>query len=412
MIEEFKILKTIALIEYHQGGHHTTYLRFLSKALLELGYQVMVFSSQLEEIEEWINHNCPNYLQQFHIFSIQPEGRPMLPIISKKLPTFLAIFERWFYAAAIIRKASLKIGSSPNLVFFNCLDGYFSRYLPHQIVDSVFPYNWSGLSLQAGLELLRQRPLPILSNYLYFWTATQSPRCHAIAVLDRETARQLENKIQKPVITFPDFADESPFDPDYIVAKQILELAHGRKIVGLIGSLTKRKGLLTLLKVAEQLVDKDFFFVFAGRLYKDTFSDEEFFIIKNVDQASLDNCFFHLDQIPDEPQFNALINSLDILFSAYENFPNSSNILTKAAVFKKPIIVSEGFCMGERVKKFNLGVTIPERNVSKCIEALYYLRTEINMDIHKSKFGFEQYQLLNSPQKLQEALSQIIEMVS
>ena len=66
--------------------------------------------------------------------------------------------------------------------------------------------------------------------------------------------------------------------------------------------------------------------------------------------------------------------------------------------------------MGKRVKNFNLGLTIPERSVSKCIEALYYLRNELNVDIHKSKFGFESYKNLHSSGKLQEKLSQIIEL--
>jgi glycosyltransferase involved in cell wall biosynthesis len=338
------------------------------------------------------------------------EGMPILPIMVRKLPTPLAVLQRWIYAALIIREASIKIEIFPDLVFFNSLDSYFSRYLIHQIIDAVFPYNWSGLSLQAGLELLRQSPPTILPPYFHHFIVVQSYHCKAISVLDQETGKKLQKKLKKPVITFPDITDESAPNPNDIVANQIKEKAHGRTIVGLLGVLQKRKGLLTLLEVAQQCIHEDFFFVFAGALDKSSFSDEELSKVISASQTYLDNCFFHFSMIPDGPRFNALINSCDILFAAYEFFPNSSNILTKAAVFKKPIIVSKGFCLGERVKSFNLGVTIPEGNVSKCLQALHYLSNELKSN--QSKFGFESYKLLHSHQKLRESFSQIIQSIN
>jgi hypothetical protein len=57
-----------------------------------------------------------------------------------------------------------------------------------------------------------------------------------------------------------------------------------------------------------------------------------------------------LNEFPDEAQFNSLVYICDILFAAYNNFPNSSNILTKAAIFQRPVVVSNNFCMEKRVK--------------------------------------------------------------
>jgi len=51
---------------------------------------------------------------------------------------------------------------------------------------------------------------------------------------------------------FPDFTDESLPDFSFPIMKQIQDKAAGRKIIGLLGSLDKRKGFLTLLEVSQK----------------------------------------------------------------------------------------------------------------------------------------------------------------
>jgi glycosyltransferase involved in cell wall biosynthesis len=397
-------LKTIALIDYHQTGHHLTYQEIFGKSFLELGYRLVVFSAASKEVQQWLVDHCSSYKQHFHVFAMHQSGRAIRSMIGEKLPNPLVVLERWLYAAAMIRKASIEIGHSPDLVFFNCLDSYFSRFLNSHLINGIFPYKWAGLYLQAELELLKQNSSR--RNRLHAWEIAQSSQCHAVGFLDRETSKKFQSKINNPVITFPDIADETVPEFDYEAVKQIQEKADGRTIVGLVGTLNKRKGLLTLLKAAQQC--NGFYFVFAGQLVENSFSAEELLTIKNL-QANLDNCFFHFERIPDESQFNAMINVCDIMFAAYENFPNSSNILTKAAIFKKPTIVSRGFCMDQRVNQFNLGLAIPEGDVAECLRALQHLEHELNADDFSSKFGFEEYRQLNSLQKLKETLLEIVE---
>ena len=59
-----------------------------------------------------------------------------------------------------------------------------------------------------------------------------------------------------------------------------------------------------------------------------------------------------------------------MLYSAYRNFRHSSNILTKAALFEKPVIVSRGHLMAERVERFRLGVAIEQDSAAECAGAL------------------------------------------
>ena len=59
-----------------------------------------------------------------------------------------------------------------------------------------------------------------------------------------------------------------------------------------------------------------------------------------------------------ECELNDVISQCDLLFAAYEDFPNSSNILSKAARFRKPVIVRDGYLMAERVREFRMGEVI------------------------------------------------------
>ncbi|MUG96755.1 glycosyltransferase family 1 protein [Scytonema sp. UIC 10036] len=393
-------MKTIALFDDLQGGHHLTYLRLFSKTLLELGYQVMTFCSQPDEVSTWIAINCPKQSQQFQALKVQEHHAPTLPILGK-LPQPLVTLLRWQYSAEVIQKASSQLGYSPDLVFFNWLDKYFSNYLTHHIIDRVFPYNWSGLYFHPSHTQFKHHVLPIFGQELIHYAAAKSSRCRGIAVLNEFDAKKIQSNLNNPVIIFPDLTDESPPDPNYTVVKEIREKAGTRKIVGLFGLLSKRKGLLTLLETAQKSVIENWFFVFAGHLYESDLLPEEISRVLNFVNSQPNNCFFHLERIPTEAQFNSLIDVCDILFAAYHNFPSSSNILTKAAVFQKPVIVSDGFCMSERVKKFRLGLSIPEEDVNRCIEALHYLFHQIETKFEDLQPDFETYKALHSLEYLQ-----------
>jgi hypothetical protein len=67
---------------------------------------------------------------------------------------------------------------------------------------------------------------------------------------------------------------------------------------------------------------------------------------------------------------NAVIAESDVVFAAYKDFPNSSNVLTKAAFFHRPIVVSDGYLMAERVRRHNLGEVVPEGNLDSLVSAV------------------------------------------
>jgi glycosyltransferase involved in cell wall biosynthesis len=250
--------------------------------------------------------------------------------------------------------------------------------------------------------------LPIRRGLIGHYAVFQSSRCKAVAILNEDVARELQSQLRNPVIIFPDVTDESKPDVDFLVAQQIRDKARGRKVIGLLGSLNKRKGFMTLLEVSQKAIKEDWFFVFIGSFSEHSFDSEDLMKINSNLQEPPPNCFFYFNFVPDGSSFNALVNQCDILFAAYENFPYSSNLLTKAAVFQKPILVSENFCMGQRVEKFKLGVSIPEGNVLDCFNALRYLSQNLESNTDQPQPDFEEYKYLHSDKKLFSVFSSIL----
>ncbi len=420
-------MKTIALIDPYQGGHHLAYLRLFSQALLQLNCRVMTFSYEPEGLGEWINCHCPGMVEQFHAFEMRPLQPSSIPLLGRvrsipgigPVPQFTGILGKWRQAANTIQAASNQVGYEPDLVFFDWLDSYFNHYLTHHFIDRVFPYSWSGLYFRPGHQRFGRRSLPFLKITLPHHALARSRNCTAVGVVDEWIVDELQRELKTPIVAFPDFTDEAAPDLDYDVVHQIRDQARGRKIIGLVGALSKRKGIVTLLKTALNTQDKDWFFIFVGSLKEKQYHQdydqqfpEEYQWIRTTAESQPDNCFFHFQRIPDESQFNALIEVCDVVFAAYENFPYSSNVLTKAAAFRKPVVASQGFCMGKRVERYQIGITIPEGNVEGCIEALNHQLIADSSVASELSYDFEGLRSHHCTERLQDSFAKVLELTN
>jgi hypothetical protein len=365
-------LKVIALIEDSWTGHRPTYLKLFNKTLLELGHQVITFCPKPQELEDWLKKHCKSEPEQYKIFEFCQPPSTRFPL--QQLHSIINAVNLWHEAKLILDHAFQQLGKAPDLVFFCVLDGYLTIGLNHYLVDGIFPYQWSGLYFHPHHMRLRTRLWDFLPNFVQPHAGLNSSRCCVLALLDEGISHRFQTWLPgKKVIIFPDCIDASDPDFSFSLIQHIKEKAQGRKIIGLLGSQSKRKGIFTLVEVAKKMASEPFFFLFAGNLYPKTFTRQEHSQLLEIISLNYQNCFFYWEVIPEEPRFNALVSICDILFAAYENFPHSSNMLHKAAKFAKPIIVSKNYCMAQRVEKFNLGVSINEGNVGECIEAIHLL---------------------------------------
>lgn len=388
------------------GGHHPTYLKFFSKSLLELGHQVIALCPEPDEMETWIQQNCAPWVAHFQAFKLE-EPKPRffsLNILQTRERTLL----RWQQAARSIAQIELAFGAAPDLIFFTWLDSYLG--LVPSIINHCFPHRWSGLYFQPRQLRIAPRHAWLRHGIFQPLSVLQSSNCVGIGILDEGIVETLQRKIHKPVIVFPDFTDDSPPDQDSPMIQEIFKKAAGRKIVGLLGSLDKRKGILTLLHISQQ-IRTPWFFVFAGNFAKASFTPEEREWIQAVIHSNPDNCFFHLARIPSEAEFNAVVQICDCLYAAYENFPLSSNLLIKAALFEKPVIVSDNYCMAERVRAFRLGFRVKERDLPQTMRTLDDYHQQLLRGVAPFQGDFPGYRLRHSHDQLKASLRDLLVLV-
>ncbi len=74
--------------------------------------------------------------------------------------------------------------------------------------------------------------------------------------------------------------------------------------------------------------------------------------------------------LPDEKVFNKIIDICDVIFAVYRDFRISSNMLGKAAHFRKPILVSDRYLLGERVMRYGIGHTVDEDDAASILSGL------------------------------------------
>lgn len=396
---------TLFFVDGMKGGHHTTDICIHSRAALELGYEVVACAAEPESISQWVKKHCPSHFSHFsahHFGDIAPSRS-----IYKRVRPIIDLNKRWFATSGFINQIVRKSNITPSFIFFNYLDGYVGLGISATLVNRLIHYRWSGLYFSSSYQRFGIRHHQWRKGPMNPFEAIRSHKCNAIAALDESSAHTLERMVKKKVIAFPDPQDDVAPDDKFWIANDVRTRAKGRPIIGAIGSLAQRKGIALLAEVARQCADRGWFFVFAGHLVRETYSARELEMIDNLVSAKPDHCYFYLQHIDHQSQFNAMIAACDIIFIAYENFLPSSGVLTKAALFNKPVIVSKGYCMAERVQRFGLGATIYQGNAEECINAIELL-TDSSKQAQFS-FDFAGYCSEHSPERLRITLKELIE---
>jgi len=199
----------------------------------------------------------------------------------------------------------------------------------------------------------------------------RDPKFRGLCMLNENLIQHYKNAWPTHIFTFlADFTNVCLPSEKPEIAKRMVDLAAGRRIVLLCGSIEGRKNIEAFCELASVCDKSRWFFALIGDLALQSFSQKDLSALENFKLLLPEKAFIHDAFISDERDFNSIINSSDVIFAVYRNFRISSNILTKAAYFEKPILVSERFLMGERVMRFGIGRTVPEDNVSRMVAAL------------------------------------------
>jgi len=187
------------------------------------------------------------------------------------------------------------------------------------------------------------------------------------------------------------------------LAIDIKRIAKDRKIVFMGGSIGKQKNLAAWYKIISMLDQSKWYFVQIGRINKNNLTVEDEKALNSTISNCPENLYIYPEYLNDERYFNEIISISDIVFAVYRDFFRSSNMISKAAFFEKPILVSKNCLMGDRVNFYSIGKAVSQDNVHEMIKGLYSLQLHPVL-----KNNFKRYCQDFSTKALQENLSKFV----
>jgi len=407
--------QVVALVDWRWLGHHPNYFVSYAVAMAEAGYRVLPLCA-----------NPASFSQRLTIALAGKAGNALGELIedplkldhprpSKIRPArFRGLHLAWRRFGGLgkrLRKWESSNATTVQLVFFACIfDHDFEHF---RKMEKRFGYPWSGLYMHARSFRMPGSPMPYTGVMPCPEKIFTSNSLRSVAVLDEGAVEPMRRIVgEKPIVWMPDFTDghlPNPSEETSGLAKKITSFAQGRPVVSLMGFLVRTKGLEDFTSVIEAEAMKDVFFFLGGEVHWGDIDDATRQKMQEVWERA-ENVYAHLQFISSDTEMNAVIDASNVIFAVYRNFPNSSNILTKAAVFKKPIIVSDGYVMAERVREFGLGEVVDEGEVGKITDTLKRMLTDEYSGEMPSRARWEDYQSLHSSDQLPKCFSELLGM--
>ena len=375
-------------------GHHPSYFTSFAGAFAQSGANVVPFCID----------PC-DFLRRLDNLNLSLEirrriNKPELitpPSLSSFRP---ARFRLQYQAISFFASLGFKLrlwersnSTSISLAFFSCI--YDHDFQHFNLAQHLFRFPWSGLYLHARSFRMPGSPMPYVGIMPCPERIFSSSWITSIAVLDEGAVSPLSKIIgDNKVIVFPDFTDnsDSQFPSDDGLARKIISFADGKPVVCLIGHLQWTKGLELFTSAAAHPDLQDVFFFLGGELnWLQIPSDIQKILRRQWE--TLPNFYGHFQQIVSDTTLNAIIHSSSCVFAAYKSFPNSSNILTRSALLDRPIIVSDGYLMAERVRSYNLGEVIPEGDLGALVSAIRSIlspayQSRVNVGASRSDYNY------------------------
>ena len=398
------------LVDWYWGGHHPTYFAYFVVALEQLGVRVLGLCPQPDEAYRLVSDlrgSVPplpaGTATEFSQVPPVSRGR-WLP---SRLYAAKQAIKRFRSVDRFVRRWQARAGISECQIFYSCMYEWDFDWFRYAQPFLTLP--WSGLyirpsTVRNGTAVLNDRRVTPQVDRI-----SQDTRLKALAILDEGIRPAFEQRVGRPVVVFPDFTDERMPAPGHQaqLADRLRAFAGSRPVVGMFGHLQRSKGLTTFCTAAQNAMLAGLCFAIVGEIdWLDFAPDERHQLQKCL--AESPNVWTHLARVPDEPQLNALISECTVLFASYINFPHSSNILTKAAVLRRPIVVSDGLLMAERVRRFRLGEIVPQDDSDAASAAILSIVQDVDGWIERHQPAWDGYRQQHSFQALKSAFSEML----
>lgn len=249
---------------------------------------------------------------------------------------------------------------NPTLIFNMFLD-YFDVDSSNISTSKISKNKWVGICFSPNSEEIKKLGLDVSFQ--------------GLLLLDEFEVSSCSEGLQNKVIKFlPDITNDSIPPNQGLMVKNIKSNACGRKIVFMGGVIGGQKNITSWCGLIREMNPSEWYFVQIGEVNLGSFSTRDLIAYVTLLLAKPENVFISDSFISDESVFNELIRASDVIFAAYRNFSRSSNMLAKAAIFRKPILVSDGSLMAQRVKSYKMGMVVQMDDISGMKIALNLMR--------------------------------------
>lgn len=367
-------MKCIALVEWNWTGHHPTYFNHFILAMEEIGVEILALCPNPCEAEELANKTRRDadgsmiHRGRTRFIEINIPARRFHHFRPRRIGAIDWAIRHFGGIEDQLREWTRESGSKVDAIVYACI--YDRDFEWVHLARPFLRTPWMGLYLHAMTYRMPGRFLPHTNRLPCPEKMFSGRLCKSIGTLDEGIVGRFSNAIGKPVVALPDLADDRPAvnAEDRVLGERLRQFAVGRPVVGLFGHLQKSKGLLTFIEAARSPGASGICFALGGEMLWPSDEDEVSQI--QLALAQCPNLWTHFERIPTEPCLGHLMQACDVLSAAYIDFPHSSGIQAKAAALGKPLIVSDGYLMAERTRRFRLGEVVPQGNAPALLEAI------------------------------------------
>ena len=405
---ERAILKTIALFDDSIGGHRDAFMQLFIKACLENNVRVVCFYPKTEPLAAWVQQHYEEYQNRVHFVRIDTNDYQHVHI--GRWQSFRDTLSIWKSLGTLMKNTERDLKLNIDLVFFNWIDSYMTALLPGFLVDLVFPFKWSGLYFHPRLFRMEPEFLNKKVNFRDLDSIFNAKKCVAVTIHDEGILQGYAGRIGKKVLLFPEIADDTPPNPQQLLAYKIKSAAKGRTVVGIIG-LQPHKGPISLIRLVKQADPQKFFFAFTGVYHEEHLqylSAQERQELTHFMNHLPENCLWQTGALQEGMEYNSVFCSFDIIYIMYRNFYSSSNRLTKAAIFHRLVLGNNYGCVGDDIPRYQLGETADEANIEEQCQKMEILRNKIqsgNLPIDQWKIYSEKHSTNRLKEKFEELLN-------
>ncbi len=384
-------------------GHYETQMQLFLSILLPKNCRVIALCAEPEKVEKWAEENMPDFkadLFTAHFTLMDPQGWG-------RLKTGRA----WSDISASIDKAASASGWEIDMVFFITLDSMIYNTWRGVFFPKKINHPWVGLYMTPIFKRL-PRGRDYFKKYISLKVFKGIKNCQGITIYDEGSFNECQAFFDdRKIYVLPDVTDENMPSPLPLKFSAVKEKAGDKTIIGLVGLLQKRKGLINFLRAVKAMDQEKCFFLLAGYLHWPEYTRHEQMEIRELLETLPETNFhFELGYMDDPTEVNAWIDLCDIVCLCYEEFYYSSGIMTKAAAREKLMLVTRGYCMGERVERYGLGLTAREGDLEEIIGGLTIMTDNDRREKMLAQAQFKEFMDFHNYRMLDEILSRILEV--